>query len=268
MIEFRRDEFDSRVLGLRVFKAWVRNDAISAESFTALYDSNDVDVIFCFAPCHFNVSSVLQGLGFTLISIRSTYEAEFAALVVPAITAPATVTLRRLSDGTPSLQNRDLEELALVVGATSRYFKDGDIPHQKAVEVYREWLANSLYRGYASEGILAFDGQSLIGLNTLRFTADAAVIDLIGVTAAAQGTGIGRTLLHEGFAVCRERGVTHIRVATEAENVAACRFYQRNGFVARSTELVWHLHMHKQRGRKSKTASASNRARDLEMQAK
>lgn len=240
MIEVRQDEFDSRHFGKRVYKAWVHGDAVPAAMFDDLH-AETADIVFAFTACTFRNAAAMHGLGFDLVSVRSTYEAD-AREIPCAVEPPAGVSIRRLSEGRPTICADDLRLLADTVGRTSRYFRDENVPRAVATRIYVEWLENSLYRGYAPDAVLAFAGERLVGVNTLRFHGEAGTIDLIGVVPGSQGGGVGRALLCEGVRICRERGATTIRVVTEAENVAACRFYQRHRFLLTATELVWHRH--------------------------
>lgn len=246
MIEVVDDAFDSQALGGPVFKARFAAGApgdLDGAARDVLRDvaGRDAVLVSVFAPCTSELNTLLQGLGFSLVSVRCAYERPVPA--APEDTRPPRgVTLRRLSEGLPAVPADDVSALAAVLGATSRYFKDGNIPRDRAAGLYETWITNSLRHGYAAEAILAYEGARLVGMNTLRFDGPVGAIDLIGVQASHQGQGLGQQLMHEGFSACLARGATHVRVVTEAENVGASRFYQRHGFLLVTTDLVWHKH--------------------------
>jgi ribosomal protein S18 acetylase RimI-like enzyme len=246
VIDVVADAFDARALGGPVYKARVSDGAsfvLDASARATLRDlaARDAELLSVFAPCAHDANVELQALGFELVSVRCTYERPLGApAVLPA--APPGLRLRRLTDGAAVCRGDDRRRLATLLGETSRYFKDGRIPRDRAQAIYDAWITNSLAHGYAAEAILAYDGDRLAGLNTLRFHGEVGSVDLIGIQEGYRNAGLGHVLLEHGFAACRERGATRVRVVTEAENVGACRFYQRHGFVAVATDLVWHGH--------------------------
>ncbi len=240
MIEWARDDFDSRLLERKVCKVWLHDDGVPAEEIDALWVRDAPNLVCAFTPCSYRSAAMMQDLGFRLVTVRSTYEMAIAATRASA-PPRAGVRLYRLADA-PSIHQDDLSRLADTIGATSRYFKDPRIPRVAARRVYETWLSNSLYGGYAQDVVLAFRGERLIGLHTLRAREETLTVDLIGVVLEAQGDGLGARLLQEGLTVAGAFQSTRARVVTEAENVPACRMYQRQGFLLRSTELVWHRH--------------------------
>ena len=246
MIEVVADAFDAGALGGPVYKARISEgapfvfDAAARATFRELA-TRDAELLTVFAPCAHDVNVELQGLGFEVISVRCIYERQLDD-VTAAPAPPPGLRLRRLSEGPPPCPADDRRQLATLLGETSRYFKDSRIPRDRALAIYDAWITNSLVHGYAGEAILAYDGERLAGLNTLRFHGQVGTVDLIGLQDRYRNAGLGHVLLEHGFVACRERGATRVRVVTEAENVGACRFYQRHGFVAVSTDLVWHGH--------------------------
>jgi ribosomal protein S18 acetylase RimI-like enzyme len=246
VIEVVADAFDARALGGPVYKARVGGGGafvLDVPARTALRELaiRDAELVTVFAPCSHEVNVELQALGFELVSVRCTYERRLDGPggLPPA---PPGLRLRRLSEGPAPCAPDDRRRLATLLGETSRYFKDGRIPRDRALAIYDAWIDNSLAHGYAAEAILAYDGERLAGLNTLRFRGEVGSVDLIGVQDGYRNAGLGHVLLEHGFAACHQRGATRVSVVTEAENVAASRFYQRHGFVAVATELVWHGH--------------------------
>jgi ribosomal protein S18 acetylase RimI-like enzyme len=249
-IDFYQDEFDSRMLGRSVYKLWVRQEVTHPIELEGLYAGKPVDVVFCFTAFSASNIAAMQKLSFKLVSIRNTYDLSIdsngdANANSPGMQIPDDVVLLRSSQGIPHLHPADMTCLAEVIGATSRYFKDADIPRDLSLRLYETWLDNSLNRGYADEVILAMKGEALIGIHTLRIRNGVGNVDLIGVHPSYQGGGLGRALLQEGIRFFRERQLRAVHVVTEGENVSASRFYQRNGFLLRSIELVWHKHVNR-----------------------
>ncbi len=236
--EYRQDQFDSEKLGCRAFKLWLQEEASEAAAVAQMIDASRADLVCCFSSYSAHNIASAQGLGFRLISVRQTYRRDLdARLLVPDLSGLQI----RLAQPGETLPPSDLRCLAEIIGLSSRYFKDPDIPRVRSQALYEAWLSNSL-SGYAQAVVLGTQGQAVLGIHTLRIDQEGAVVDLIGVQPPAQGTGLGSALLLFGLRECARRGVAAARVVTEGENVGASRFYQRHGFLLCSTELVWHWH--------------------------
>jgi streptothricin acetyltransferase len=64
----------------------------------------------------------------------------------------------------------------------------------------------------------------------LRGQPDAALLWDLRVAPAARRHGVGTALLQAAENAAVQRGARSLRVETQQINVAACRFYRRNGF--------------------------------------
>ena len=241
-IEFYRDKFDSHLLGCEAWKLWLYQP-VKAEDIAACLQSNAaIDAVFCFTAFDHGNFRALQQAGFDLISVRNTYEMGLATSL-PAPTNMdhlANIEITRASIARERIRQADLEVLADVIGATSRYYKDHRIERTKCHAVYTTWLNNSVFHGYAADSVLAFQGERLVGIHTVKVKNDVGVIDLIGVVPDLQSAGLGNALLQGGLNIMRERGATRVEVTTENENIAGSRFYQKHGFRLREMQVVWH----------------------------
>jgi ribosomal protein S18 acetylase RimI-like enzyme len=236
--EFRQDAFDTAKLGCRVFKLWLHEDAPEAAVLAQIIDASAADLVCCFSAYSAPNIALVQSLGFRLISVRQTYERDLVSEMEIPVLAGFEVSLAQPGE---SLEPLRLRSLAEIIGLSSRYFKDPGIPRARSQALYEAWLSNSL-SGYADAVVLGKQGDDVLGIHTLRIGQGVGVVDLIGVEARAQSSGLGSALLLHGLRECAGRGVVKARVVTEGENVGASRFYQRHGFLLCSTELVWHWH--------------------------
>ena len=245
MNECYHDKFDSQMLGRTVYKLQLRDEVADAAELRSLYAGEPADVLFCFSEYSPRNSAALQAEGFSFISIRNTYELTLDAAQIAKLAnvTPTDVALVTASDGVPELPPQDLLGLANTLGETSRYFKDARIPRENSLKVYQTWLHNSLYNGYANDVVLAMQSGELAGIHTLKWKNGTGVVDLIGVQPRYQQHGMGRALLQAGLRTFAQNGLTCVEVVTEGENVPASRFYQKNGFLLRSMQLVWHKHL-------------------------
>ena len=80
--------------------------------------------------------------------------------------------------------------------------------------------------------LVARDGPAVIGHLQLipGERAAEAEVKSLAVRENRQGTGIGRRLMEQAVAVCREDNFSVLLVATAAADTRALRFYQRLGF--------------------------------------
>jgi ribosomal protein S18 acetylase RimI-like enzyme len=62
------------------------------------------------------------------------------------------------------------------------------------------------------------------------YSVEGAVAELVTIDALRTGAGVGRRLLDAVAAAARAAGVERLLVMTTNDNLAALRFYQRNGF--------------------------------------
>ena len=67
------------------------------------------------------------------------------------------------------------------------------------------------------------------GLIMLEGREDLAILWDIRVSPEARGQGIGSALFHAAEAWARAKGCRQLKVETQNNNVAACRFYARHG---------------------------------------
>jgi ribosomal protein S18 acetylase RimI-like enzyme len=91
-------------------------------------------------------------------------------------------------------------------------------------------IAHELAAGWAA--YLAWGADRLVGFLALK--PDTGYLDQLFVLPEAQGSGIGRVVLD--FA--KERLPKGLWLRTAADNLRACRFYERNGL--RPTETQTH----------------------------
>jgi N-acetylglutamate synthase-like GNAT family acetyltransferase len=72
------------------------------------------------------------------------------------------------------------------------------------------------------------DSGERVGVAT--YVVEAAVAELVSIDALRTGAGVGRCLLDAIAAAARAAGARQLLVMTTNDNLAALRFYQRNGF--------------------------------------
>lgn len=241
MIKYYRDPFDTAILGNTVYKVIVSDDESDPAELSAALDRIIADTIFCFVPFSDAAISVLEQAHFHLASIRATYQ--YAGdRVSNETTVPENLTFSAMSHGLSPIAADGIRSMAAIIGATSHYWHDQAISREAVITLYSTWIINSLYRGYADEVFIILEGKILAGLVTIKIKDDAGSIDLVGVKENYRDRGLGKMLLMKAIWYLQNKGVHDIRVVTEAENIAATVFYQKNGFRPCHIEAVYHKH--------------------------
>jgi mycothiol synthase len=64
---------------------------------------------------------------------------------------------------------------------------------------------------------------------------------VLGVSPRAQGTGLGRVLLHQGLDYLSKRGFRTVILYVDGDNAAAVRLYEQAGFHTRSVDLEYRV---------------------------
>lgn len=241
---FNKEDYDTKILKNDTFKLLLGNDIISEKDLLKLFSTERIDIIFCFAKFSTNNIALLDKLEFNLISTRVTYRLlNLDNYKKKSENIHKGYSIVRNSERKFDLKPENTEEIAQVIGSTSRYFKDKLIKPKKSLEIYTRWIENSLYNHYANESFLVTaKNNELIGLVTLKVKGKNGFIDLIGIREEFQKFGLGKVLLYEGVRYFMKNNIEDIFVITEGENVVANAFYQKNGFVVCDFDLVYHKH--------------------------
>ena len=147
-----------------------------------------------------------------------------------------------LFNGSERLTDKELTELGRPIWEWSRYAKDTEIPKEQSILLYRTWIENSMYNGYANACFVAREKNKIVGLCTINMKNRDGYIDLLGVLQEYRGKHIGSRLVESAISYCANK-VKRMFVVTEGENIPANRLYQQKGFIIDKVELVYHKHV-------------------------
>ncbi len=242
MALFSREKFDSEIFKCNVYKLFL-HEKNSESDILRLINAADVkpEMIFCIADFYRENIMALEKLGFSLVSIRNIYKYSGSENKKSAkIPAYNMVANSQLKSG--EINKESLPGLAMVVGETSRFFKDEKIDRKLAINFYEIWVNNSFFAGYADEVYIIKEADEVAGFCSVKIKDKSGYIDLIGVKGKYQGKGYGGALLEKAIDYFKKKNITEIFVITEGENVPANAFYQKNGFILNKIELAYHKH--------------------------
>ena len=134
----------------------------------------------------------------------------------------------------------DLLHLALVSGKYSRFKLDEQLPYGSYERLYSRWIEQSVSHIIASEVFCYMVDGVPIGLVTLDRKADVGTIGLVAIHENFQHRGIGTIMMQHVIRYATEHQSRKLSVATQLENVPACKLYENNGFEVESVTDVWH----------------------------
>ncbi|GAB2752810.1 mycothiol synthase [Streptomyces bullii] len=88
---------------------------------------------------------------------------------------------------------------------------------------------------------LAFRGEELVGFHWTKVHAAERLgeVYVLGVSPAAQGSGLGKALTTIGLRHLKERGLPTAMLYVDADNKAAVSVYERLGFTTYETDLMY-----------------------------
>ncbi|MGD9781912.1 MAG: GNAT family N-acetyltransferase [Kiritimatiellia bacterium] len=163
---------------------------------------------------------------------------EYGKPIAPSLLAAGDDGISICRENSPAL-----EQLALQSGAYSRFRVDRGFQHNEFERLYREWLASSLRGDGGKRVYVAGAAAAPMGLITLE-PSGTARIGLLAVAEQQRGRGIGRRLMAKAEQVSGENRQVELRVATQAENREACRFYESCGFRKIAETDCFHAWLH------------------------
>ena len=136
----------------------------------------------------------------------------------------------------------DLYRLALVSGGYSRFKLDERLPKGSYERLYNRWIENACPKEGTNKQILLFkDAYDVArGMITIDHQGELGHIGLVAVDTNVQHQGIGGKIMSTLDGYLFERGIKTLEVPTQKANTDACRWYEKNGFVAKAKTPIYH----------------------------
>jgi len=142
----------------------------------------------------------------------------------------------------------DIPALREIAGASfsiDRFHSDPAIGKDKADEIQRAWVENSV-RGNADCVLVAEVGGEVAGFTTLKLDGTAertlgirvGTIELVATSPRFRRRGLARILSEASLAWFRDAGCSWAEVGTQAANIQAARVYQSAGFLLTASSLT------------------------------
>lgn len=107
------------------------------------------------------------------------------------------------------------------------------MPYRKTYADPTDELAAAIADADAAGFVALSDGVVAGTIVVNRDWTGLALVDCFAVAPALRGQGVGQALMERCRQWARARNLPGLRLETQTSNVAACRFYEKQGFVLR-----------------------------------
>lgn len=229
------EAFDTRLLGMPCYRLALLQESLQAGLCAAMrneFEALPPGALVSVKLPHANARELdgLIAMGARYIDAELVFRAQGPVESHALATGTETAFSPRI-DPTPFLDlARDMVH--------SRFFKDGSLPEDACVTLWRESIANHC-QGFADEvGEVSVSGRAA-GFTAVRLDGNMARLSIVGVLPAYRGLGLAAALLLQ--ARIRYASLDCVEVEASAGNEAACRAYQKAGFRLAQLRHVLHL---------------------------
>lgn len=227
--------WDSQFFKLRIGKLQLaQNDSVE-EALTLLQETTNFDLVYIFSPQPIALPNLDKRC--TLIDEKVVYKRD-AHSVFKANKHCNTGSLREYTDRQPTAA---LINLALQSGWHSRFYRDQNFPKGAFVKLYTEWISKSTDKTLADKVFISEVNNQLAGFITLSIKKEECSIGLIAVDEHYRNLGIGQQLMSKVIETFAETRATKLTVATQKQNLGACKFYEKNGFDIQEETNIYHF---------------------------
>lgn len=207
---------------------------------------NAIDCLYFLANTD-NPASIrlAEDAGFRFQSVRTWIERKLDDSLHAVTLPPAEgLTLR-------SCRLDDLETLRPIARKSytwTRFYSDPNFTQAQCEQLYDVWLTRSIHKEIADEVIVAEQNGEPVGYMTCKLPTSPeskdGVLMLLGVNEEKRGNKLGQRITVEALWWFARQGMAMASLATQGHNVAVMRFYERLGFITRSTQFWYHKWYH------------------------
>ncbi|WP_187170500.1 GNAT family N-acetyltransferase [Salidesulfovibrio onnuriiensis] len=198
-----------------------------AEEIIGIIPKNETLTLAKIPAQYKNTTQALLKAGATFIDTELTFQYTVAvAQVDPGIEVEIVKQFR----------GNDFEALASHI-KYSRFFLDTDIPHKRAINLWRHSIRNHC-QGRASVMAIGYHDSTPAGLVIVMDNEQARELYFVGVLPCFHRKGIASALLHT---LTKAHSKKPIRVEALASNIPAINLYCNAGFRIATASNVLHL---------------------------
>lgn len=193
----------------------------------------EYDLIYVFGNKNTDIpSEILEKYNGKIVDRKITYSAK-----IDALQTKTTIEIKEFKEKDGS----QLYDLAYLSGTHSRFRLDEGLNIENFKHLYREWIDKSISRQIAEKVFVYEDNEKIKAMVTLSIKEKAANIGLIAVDETLQGKGVGMSLIDTCVQYCKIEGIVTLDVPTQLDNIQACMFYEKCGFIEKSIQNIYHF---------------------------
>jgi dTDP-4-amino-4,6-dideoxy-D-galactose acyltransferase len=229
--------WDSEFFGFRIGR--VESDRLSAGTIDAVMAwcaAHAIDCLYLLSDAgDHGTDQLAQAAGFQKVDVRLT--------LVHSLMGKA---LKGIEDEDPAVREcrpQDVLALAAVARAShtdSRFYADPNFARSRCDALYETWLTQNC-RSSAHQVLIAQWQDQPVGYISFRRVDERyGEIELLGVSAAVRGRGLGRRLVYAALRVLAGQGLAEVAVVTQERNTAARQLYQHTGFMVHRAQFWYH----------------------------
>ncbi len=134
-----------------------------------------------------------------------------------------------------------MKQLAVSIGALSRFGTDPKIPKKIFHRLYHAWIKNSVTGAAADRVLVVRDKNKIIGMVTLSSKNGRGDIRLIAVDSKCRGKKLGTKLAYAALKYFIKKGYAKAQVVTQKANLPACHLYKKCGFRLEKIDNFYHF---------------------------
>ncbi len=227
-------EWDSNFFNLKICR--VNNNysefdwnLVSKELKEKLYD---LAYVFSEYPIS-NKAEIIYCKSFDLVDVKIVYEI--------TITNEMPVDIMCVEFNSSVHNIYEVYDLAIQSGEYSRFRIDKGFDENKFYQLYKEWVDKSIDLSIADGLIIAQIEGQIVGFVTYKAENERIVIGLIAVSGAFRGRKIGTYLVNEVINRALALKINKLQVATQLDNLLACKFYEKLNMKINSKTNIYHL---------------------------
>jgi ribosomal protein S18 acetylase RimI-like enzyme len=228
-------DYDSEFFKKKIFR--ILNEEIKKYSIKEIEKEivqNEAEIIYAFSEVNGKNIDKLTKLDFHLINIRQTYSID-----ITFKDKQNNKNIKLLTEIKSSTST--IEQFSIPLSKTSRYYKD-EVLKSSSSDFYTKWISNS-FKNKKIYKLVYKDKKSLLGFVTFRIEKNEAFIDLVCVLPKIKNHGIGTALMQECLSFLNSKNIKTLFLVTQGENIDGIRFYEKQGFRIKNTQLVFHKHV-------------------------
>jgi len=214
-------------------------DVNNLESFLKEAITNGYQLIYVFGDKEFFIDNdILLKYNGKLIDKKIVYEKRIteAERRLPTITMGINI-----SEYINNELTEELEQLAYISGNYSRFKLDNNFKGNDFYRMYKIWMEKSIKHQIADNVFIATENKIIKGVVTLKKDGNKGNIGLISVSTDMQNKGYGKALILACENELWQKSIYKIEVATQAENIQACKFYEKSGFQIKEINNIYHF---------------------------